>query len=104
MKRSLLYISLFALLLLLGGCSSRKKNNAATRAYHAITARYNTWYNGNVAYNQGVKAQIEGHKDNYLEQLPLLITSSKATQKIGTDNYEKAIEKSQKAIKNHSIS
>ena len=103
MKRSLLYISLFALLLLLGGCSSRKKNNATTRAYHAITARYNTWYNGNVAYNQGVKAQIEGHKDNYLEQLPLLITSSKATQKIGTDNYEKAIEKSQKAIKNHSI-
>ncbi len=103
MKRSLLYISLLTLLLLFGGCSSRKKNNATTRAYHAITARYNTWYNGNVAYNQGVKSQIEGHKDNYLEQLPLLITSSKATQKIGTENYEKAIEKSQKAIKNHSI-
>ena len=103
MKRRLFYISLFVLSLLFCGCSSRKKNTATIRAYHAITARYNTWYNGNAAYNQGVKAQIEGHKDNYLEQLPLLITSSKATQKIGTENYAKAIEKSQKAIKNHSI-
>ncbi|MBO7302024.1 MAG: hypothetical protein J6U58_04870 [Bacteroidaceae bacterium] len=103
MKKSLLYIMLLALSLTFSSCASRKKNNATTRAYHAITAKYNTWYNGNKAYNQALKSQIEGHKDNYLEQLPLLITSSKVTQGIGRSNYDKAIEKSQKAIKNHSI-
>ena len=71
--------------------------------YHAFTARYNTYYNGNVAYNQALKAQKTGHKDNYLEQLPLLIVSDKNTQKNGAANYDRAIEKSQKAIKNHSI-
>ena len=71
--------------------------------YHAFTARYNTYYNGKLAFDQGLKAQKTGHKDNYLEQLPLLIVSDKNTQKSGASNYDKAIEKSQKAIKNHSI-
>ncbi|MBO5865637.1 MAG: hypothetical protein J6Q73_06260 [Bacteroidaceae bacterium] len=71
--------------------------------YHAFTARYNTYYNGNQAYNQALKAQKTSHKDNYLEQLPLLIVSDKNTQKTGASNYDRAIEKSQKAIKNHSI-
>ena len=71
--------------------------------YHAFTARYNTYYNGNQAYNQALKAQKTGHKDNYLEQIPLLIISDKNTQKAGASNYDRAIEKSQKAIKNHSI-
>ena len=71
--------------------------------YHAFTAKYNTYYNGNVAYGQAQKAQKTGHKDNYLEQLPLLIISNENTQKTGAANYDRAIEKSQKAIKNHSI-
>ena len=71
--------------------------------YHAFIARYNTYYNGNQAYNQALKAQKTGHKDNYLEQIPLLIISDKNTQKAGASNYDRAIEKSQKAIKNHSI-
>ena len=71
--------------------------------YHAFTAKYNTYYNGNVAYGQALKAQKTGHKDNYLEQLPLLIISNENTQKTGAANYDRAIEKSQKAIKNHSI-
>ena len=103
MRKGLLYIFLLTLPFVLNGCASRQKNTATTRAYHALTARYNTWHNGNTAFNQAKKAQIEGHKDNYLEQLPLLITSSKITQRIGSNNYDRAIEKSQKAIKNHSI-
>ena len=103
MKKKLPYILLLVSLLILNGCASRQKNNATTRAYHALTARYNTWHNGNTAYEQAAKAQIEGHKDNYLEQLHLMITSSKVTQRIGSNNYNRAIEKSQKAIKNHSI-
>ena len=71
--------------------------------YHAFTARFNTYYNGNNAYEQGLKAQKTGHKDNYLEQLPLFIISDKNTVKNGASNYDRAIEKSQKAIKSHSI-
>ena len=71
--------------------------------YHAFTARYNTYYNGNLAYNQALKAQKTSHKDNYLEQIPLLIISDENTRKTGASNYDRAIEKSQKAIKNHSI-
>ena len=85
------------------GCASRKKNTAATRMYHAFTARYNTFYNGDVAYNEGKNSQINGHKDNYLETLPLLINSNEMTKGMGNNSYDRAIEKSQKAIKNHTI-
>ena len=102
MTKRIIYITLLLAIAALTGCSSRK-NNASTRAYHAFTARYNTYYNGDVAYRQGLKAQTDGHKDNYLEQLPLLIISDKSTRNIGGSNYDRAIEKAQKAIKNHSI-
>ena len=84
-------------------CASRKKNTAQTRMYHSFFARYNTYYNGDVAFKKAQKAQKAGHKDNYLQLLPLMIVSDKSTQKIGAGDYNKAIEKSQKAIKQHSI-
>ena len=103
MRRITHYILSLLVIAGLCGCASRKENNASTRMYHALTARYNTYYNGNKAYEDGLKAQKSGHKDNYLEQLPLLIVSDKETQKSGASNYDRAIEKSQKAIKSHSI-
>lgn len=102
MTKKIIHITVLFAILFLPGCSGRK-NNATTRAYHAFTARYNTYYNGDLAYKQGIKTQSEGHKDNYLEQLPLFIISNKNTRKLGGDNYDRAIEKAQKAIKNHSI-
>ena len=102
MSKKIIHIIVLLAIVSLIGCSGRK-NNATTRAYHAFTARYNTYYNGNLAYQQGIKAQSDGHKDNYLEQLPLLIVSNKTTKTIGGSNYDRAIEKAQKAIKNHSI-
>ena len=89
--------------MLVCACSSRKNNTAKTRMYHSFFARYNTFYNGNVSFKESKKMQINGHKENYLEQLPLMINSSKATNQIGTPGFERAIEKSQKTIKNHSI-
>lgn len=102
MTKKIIHITVLFAILFLPGCSGRK-NNATTRAYHAFTARYNTYYNGDLAYKQGIKTQSDGHKDNYLEQLPLHIISNKNTRKLGGDNYDRAIEKAQKAIKNHSI-
>ncbi len=103
MKRHTQILLILLMATCIVGCVSRKKNTTKTRLYHAFTARYNTFYNGEVAFKEGNKAQIEGHKDNYLELLPLLINSSEATNGIGASNYDRAIEKSQKAIKNHSI-
>lgn len=71
--------------------------------YHSFFARYNTFYNGNVSFKESKKMQLNGHKDNYLELLPLMINSNEATNKIGAPGLDRAIEKSQKAIKNHSI-
>ena len=102
MTKQNIHIALLLIIVLLSSCSGRK-NTASTRAYHAFTARYNTYYNGNVAYRQGLKTQSDGHKDNYLEQLPLLIISDKNTKRLAGNNYDRAIEKAQKAIKNHSI-
>lgn len=71
--------------------------------YHSFFAKYNTFYNGNVSFKESKKMQLNGHKDNYLEQLPLMVNSNATTNKIGANGFDRAIEKSQKAIKNHSI-
>lgn len=102
MTKHIRHILLTVAIAALCGCSTRM-NNATTRAYHAFTARFNTYYNGNEAYKKAVKAQSDGHKDNYLEQLPLFTISNRKTKRIGTSDYDRAIEKAQKAIKNHSI-
>ena len=106
MKRHTHIYTLFLLLaaaVVACSCSSRKNNTAKTRIYHAFFARYNTFYNGNKSFEEGVKLQGDNHKDNYLEILPVLIYSNKNTTEAGKPNFERAIEKSQKAIKNHSI-
>ena len=90
------------LLVILVSCST-KKNTPATRAYHALTARFNTLYNGQVAYLEGFEAQNKGHKDNFNEILPMYISTNRATASIGQSNYETAITKCEKAIKVHSI-
>ena len=104
MKRHIHTLPLLLLaLILLCACSSRKNNTAKTRMYHSFFAKYNTFYNGNVSFKESKKMQLDGHKDNYLELLPLMINSSETTNKIGATGLDRAIEKSQKAIKNHSI-
>lgn len=90
------------LILLFVSCST-KKNTPATRAYHALTAHYNTLYNGQVAFLEGKEAQNKGHKDNFNEILPMYICTNKATAGMGKSNYETAITKCEKAIKVHSI-
>ena len=90
------------LLVLIVSCTT-KKNTSATRAYHALTAHYNTLYNGQVAYQEGFEAQSKGHKDNFNEILPMYICTNKSTAGMGKSNFETAITKSEKAIKVHSI-
>ncbi len=95
-------IVLLALTAALAACST-KKNTRGTRFFHATTARFNTLYNGQQAYGQGIQTQEKGHQDDYTRLLPMSIQTNTATAKLGTGDYETAIEKCQKAIKLHSI-
>lgn len=87
---------------LLVGCSV-KKNTPLNRRWHAFTAHYNTLYNGQVAFADGEEAQTKGNKDDYTHLLPMYECQNKATQSLGSGNYDTSIEKAQKAIKRHSI-
>lgn len=82
---------------------STKKNTSATRFFHATTARFNTLYNGQVAYKEGREAQLKGHVEDYTRLLPMYVCMDKKTADMGKSNYETAITKSEKAIKLHSI-
>ncbi len=86
----------------LTSCST-KKNTAMARFYHSMTAHYNILYNGEVAFQSGLDAQTEGHKDDYNELLPMYVSTNKSTAGMGASNYTTAIEKCEKAIKLHSI-
>ena len=90
------------MLMLLTGCSTQK-NNSKTRWWHAFNARYNTYFNGQQAFIDGNLEKEKGNKDNYTELIPLYPVANKNSRDLGKSQYERAIEKAEKAIKRHSI-
>ena len=106
MKKTYHHIILLLLAVLLlsaaSSCSTQK-NTGMSRWWHSFNARYNTYYNGSVAYIDASLQKEKGNKDNYTELLPLYTIGNKESRKIGESQYETAITKAQKAIKLHSI-
>lgn len=89
---------------LLGACST-KKNTATTRAYHALTTRYNVFFNANEAYKESLKANRESFQDNFSEILPFYPRKPLAKPKQQPGGaFDRTIEKTDKAIQLHSIS
>ena len=82
---------------------STQKNTAKSRWWQSFTAKYNTYYNGTLAYIDGSLEKERGNKDNYTEIIPLYTVGNKNSRTLGSGNFDKAIEKCQKAIKLHSI-
>ena len=99
---SLLLLSLLTLLLFTVSCST-KHNTATTRWWHAFNARYNTYFNGSQAFIEGSLEKENGNKDNCTELIPLYTVGNKQSRELGKGNFDRAIEKSEKAIKLHSI-
>ncbi len=96
----------FGLLLLLGmswvGCSTRK-NKPLNRFWHRLNTRYNGYFNGKEAMKEGVLDLRKSRTDNYADILPVFdIGHSDGWSDINT-NAERAIEKSGKMIKKHSM-
>ena len=101
-SRYLIFLFVAVIIISATGCSTQK-NTAMTRRWHAFKARYNTYYNGTLAYIDASEEKENGNRDNYTELLPLYTVANKQSRELGKAGYERAIEKCQKTIRLHSI-
>ena len=97
---SILFLSF--IVLMTAGCSTHK-NTAKNRFWQSFTAKYNTYYNGKLAFNDGALEKEKGNKDNYTETLPLFTVGNKQSRQLGKGNFDRSVEKMEKTIKLHSI-
>ncbi len=86
---------------------STKKDALINRNWHALNTKYNTLYNGNIAFEKGREELNASYKDDYWEVLP--IERLEVTDEIKLDsednnpNFLIAEEKATKAIQKHSM-
>ncbi len=106
MKKLYRYIPILILIAtaVFSACST-KKNTAGSRFWHAMNTRYNVYYNGEKHYKEQIKKLENEYQDDYSTQLFIhpaeAYTYPKATQP--STNFDRTIEKMQKAISLHSI-
>lgn len=106
MNQKSLYIIICAIItcIFIPACST-KKNTAASRFYQAFTTRYNVYYNGSEHFKEQLHEMENNYEDDYsglvLVHPAEAFTNPKAPQP-GT-NFDRTIEKMQKAIQLHSI-
>lgn len=91
---------------LFSACST-KKDALINRNWHALNTKYNTLYNGNIAFEEGRMALNESYKDDYWDVLPIERLSVTGEVKLDSENnnpnFIKAEEKATKAIQRHSM-
>ena len=98
--KKLIYI--FAMLLIITGCSTQK-NTGTTRGFHQMCTKYNVGFNAENSYIEGQKAINKGAKDDFTQLIEMYPISYKANQTVASSQMDRAIEKCRKAIKKHSI-
>jgi len=64
---------------------------------------HNVYFNGNIAFDEGIAAINKANEDDYTTILRLYPISNPATQQSATSQMDKSIEKCRKCIKLHSI-
>ncbi|OED35799.1 hypothetical protein AB832_06025 [Flavobacteriaceae bacterium (ex Bugula neritina AB1)] len=86
---------------------SRKKDKWTNRAWHDVTTKNNTLYNGRLAFDKGKEDVVQTYNDNFWELLPIerLIVSEdvRLPNEVLNANFDKAEEKAVKAIQKHSM-
>ncbi len=89
-------------LVTLSSCSTRR-NTFTSRAYHNLVAHYNTYWNGNESFEQGLRELRSQSKPDYFEILPIEFYGTRQ-QAAGLTSYmDRAIDKSTKVIQKHSM-
>lgn len=106
MKRKIFHSILLVLLAIgLPACST-KKNTRGSRFYQAFTTRYNVYFNGNEHYKEQLQSMEKSYEDNFTEQViymhPAEAYNNPQDPQPSAD-FERTIEKCQKAIQLHSI-
>ena len=87
---------------LCSGCSTQK-NTWATRSFHQMKVKYNIMYNGNHAYEEGLKTIQDANVDDYSDILNLYPVSNHQAAEASAAKMDVTIEKCRKCIKLHSI-
>lgn len=90
--------------LALGSCST-KKNTAASRNYNAFITRYNIYYNGDTHYRETLGQMEEKYEDDYSRLVFMHPVEAKSDPQAPqpSGNFDRSIEKGQKAIQLRSI-
>ncbi len=87
----------------LGCACSTQKANWTNVQYHNTTTHFNVWWNGNESLKEGVEKMESGLKDDYTRLLPVYKLGTKEEVMTLNPQFDRAIEKSVKGIKKHSI-
>jgi hypothetical protein len=92
--------------LLFNACST-KKDAFINRNWHALNTKYNTLYNGNIAFEEGRTTLNDTYQDDYFEILPIERLEVSGEIKLDSEdnnpNFLRAEEKATKAIQRHSM-
>ena len=101
----LIFVILFGTLLF-NACST-KKDAFVNRNWHALNSKYNTLYNGNIAFEEGRTTLNDTYRDDYWEILPIERLEVSGEVKLDSEdnnpNFIIAEEKATKAIQRHSM-
>ncbi|MFT4980586.1 MAG: tetratricopeptide (TPR) repeat protein [Bacteroidia bacterium] len=89
-------------LVLLAGCSTKKKN-FLSRGFHNVTAKYNVYWNGKEAMKAGVDKLEKSHSDNYEEILDVFPVGTSESAKSVYGDMDRGIEKASLTIAKHSM-
>ncbi len=103
MTKTYIYIILFFSVFILNSCSTQK-NTWTSRSYNAMTAKYNTLFNGEQSIKQAKNKLQKNRTDNFIEILPLFPYSGEEQANMVSAESERAIEKGLKVIQKKSIS
>lgn len=96
-------VSLLLLLCALLTACSTQHNTAGSRWWQSFVTRYNVYYNAATAYEEGEEAQRNGLREDYTRRLPVFEVGYPKQAGLGKSNFERTIEKCEKAIRLHSI-
>ena len=95
--------NIIILMMVLFSACSTQKNTWATRSFHQTKVKYNILYNGNIAYDEGLKAIRDANTDDYSRVLYLYPVSNHQAAEAAATQMDKTIDKCRKCIKLHSI-
>lgn len=102
MKRLVKILIVIVIAAIAAACST-EKNTPMSRFYHNTTLKYNIYFNGRESYKKGITKINDQNSDNYALILSVFTDSKEENASVANGEMEKAIQKSAKGIKLHSI-